>query len=62
VEDGVYRWQALDKLSIAAYYAGATEKGRLAMETLLDARLYPSGEALGIAANAAFYGLSRPAG
>lgn len=61
VEDGVFRWQALDELSIAAYYAGAMEEGRRAMETLLGACLYPSGEAARIAANAAFYGLSPPA-
>jgi hypothetical protein len=56
VEDEIYRWQALDELSIAAYYVGATEEGRGAMEELLRSRLYPPSEAARIAANSAFYG------
>lgn len=57
VEDDVYRWQALDELSIAAYYAGATEEGKRTMEALLGSRAYPPDEAMRIAANAGFYGL-----
>jgi glycosyltransferase involved in cell wall biosynthesis len=57
VEDDVYRWQALDELSIAGYYAGASEEGKRALEELLQERVYPPGEAQRIAANAGFYGL-----
>jgi tetratricopeptide (TPR) repeat protein len=59
VEDDVYRWQALDELSIAAYYVGAMEEGGRAMRELLAGAAYPASHAVRIATNGGFYGLRK---
>jgi len=55
VQEAVYRWRALDELSIAAFYAGRVSEGRAAMLRLLAEAQFPEAERARILENAAFY-------
>ncbi|HET9652675.1 MAG TPA: glycosyltransferase family 2 protein [Usitatibacter sp.] len=55
VERDVYRWRLLDEAGTAAYYVGAREVGRRAIERLLAPGVAPDSERARIAANLAFY-------
>jgi FkbM family methyltransferase len=44
VDDSVYRWRALDELSIAAYWAGEYEESRSIAQQLLRGDAVPAGE------------------
>jgi glycosyltransferase involved in cell wall biosynthesis len=54
VEEGIYEWQALDELTVAAWYAGHKGVGRHAAKTLLK-RKYPPQEKQRFEANLAWY-------
>jgi hypothetical protein len=58
VETDVYRWRALDELSISAYYCGEQQAGRDALRKLLAEKLFPDTERQRILQNAAFYGIA----
>ncbi len=55
VEDAVYAWKADDELSIAAWYAGARDEGRQAVERLVAARRFPASERERIEKNLQWY-------
>jgi hypothetical protein len=55
VEDAVYTWCALDELAIAAWYAGARDEGRRAIERLVAESRFPPSERDRIEKNLAFY-------
>jgi hypothetical protein len=55
VESGVYRWDALDELSVAAWYAGAREEGAAAIRTLLAIPSLPQQLLQRATENAKFY-------
>lgn len=55
VEDPVYRWQALDELSVSAWYAGARPEGRQAVQRLLALDGLPDAVRSRALANARFY-------
>jgi FkbM family methyltransferase len=44
VDDSVYRWRALDELSIAAYWVGEYEESQKATRELLQRDAFPAGE------------------
>ena len=55
VDENVYRWRALDELSLAAFYAGHHDLGRRAMVRLFDEAQYPESERARLLRNAGFY-------
>lgn len=59
VDAAAYAWRALDELGAAAWYVGAIDEGRAALERALASGSVPAGERARLEANLAFY---RPAG
>lgn len=57
VDTSVYRWRALDELTVCAYYIGAQEQGRAALIRLLADGAFPESERARIEANRPYYGL-----
>jgi tetratricopeptide (TPR) repeat protein len=55
VEDAVYRWRALDELSISAFYAGRLDEGRAAIRRLVHEGRFPNAERARILENRRFY-------
>jgi hypothetical protein len=55
VEDACYRWQALDELSVSAYYAGPEDEGIAATRALLALPDLPEDVRPRIAGNLRFY-------
>jgi len=55
VEDAVYEWSALDELATSAWYAGAREEGRRAVERLLTECRFPASERARLERNREFY-------
>jgi glycosyltransferase involved in cell wall biosynthesis len=55
VEDAVYEWSALDELATSAWYAGARDEGRRAIERLLTERRFPASEHARLERNREFY-------
>jgi glycosyltransferase involved in cell wall biosynthesis len=55
VEEAIYAWRALDEVAIAAYYAGARDEGRAAIDRLIAEDRVPAGERNRVLANRRFY-------
>jgi glycosyltransferase involved in cell wall biosynthesis len=55
LENAAYEWRALDELSIAAYYVGAQNEGREAVQRLLSSGHVPLSERPRIVQNAQFF-------
>jgi glycosyltransferase involved in cell wall biosynthesis len=55
LDESVYSWRALDELSVAAYYVGAHEDGRLALERLLSEERVPTSERERLLKNRRFF-------
>jgi Flp pilus assembly protein TadD len=54
VDDSVYRWRALDELSIAAYWVGEYDESRDASGTLLQSEALPADQRARIEQNLRF--------
>ncbi len=61
VEDAAYTWQALDEVAVAAYYVGARDEGRAALQRLLTENRFPDAERARMFENARFYGIAQGA-
>jgi tetratricopeptide (TPR) repeat protein len=57
VDESVYAWRALDELVVSAYYVGAREQGRIALERLLREQKYPEEHRPRIEDNRQHFGL-----
>lgn len=55
VDEAAYRWQALDELSVSAWYAGARADGAQALERLLAVQTLPADVRARAEANQRFY-------
>jgi Glycosyl transferase family 2 len=51
VDQSVYQWRVLDEYSLACFWGGHMEDGRVAMKKLLSQALFPASEAARMAAN-----------
>ena len=58
VDTAVYAWRALDELAVSAYYIGAQEDGKAALQKLLAENRFPEHERARIENNRVFYGLN----
>lgn len=56
VDTAVYTWRALDEVGASAWYAGAMEDGRRALDQLLSTGRVPPAERARVEANRRFYG------
>jgi glycosyltransferase involved in cell wall biosynthesis len=55
VDVSIYQWRALDELAACAYYVGAFDEGRTAIERLLGEGLLPAQELPRVESNSRFY-------
>ena len=55
VDVSIYQWRALDELGACAYYVGAFDEGRTAIERLLREGSLPAQERPRVEANLHFY-------
>ena len=58
VEDGAYRWRALDELAISAFYVGQHAEGKAAMLRLWNEAQFPPAERERLRRNCAYYGIA----
>lgn len=57
VDESVYAWRALDELVVSAYYVGAIEQGRIALQQLLREQKFPQEHRQRIEGNRQYFGL-----
>lgn len=57
IDNSVYAWRALDELVVSAYYVGAIEQGRDALQRLLADGQFPESERGRIEGNCRYFGL-----
>jgi tetratricopeptide (TPR) repeat protein len=58
VNTAVYSWRALDELASSAFYAGALDDGRMALDKLFAQRQFPREHEARLVENRRFYGLA----
>jgi glycosyltransferase involved in cell wall biosynthesis len=57
IDETVYLWRALDEFAIAAYFVGALDEGKKAIERLLAEKRFPESDNARIFANARYFGI-----
>lgn len=57
VDDSVYVWRALDELVVSAFYVGAIDQGRRALQRLIAEQQFPESERTRIVANCQYFGI-----
>lgn len=57
VDESVYAWRSLDELVVSAYYVGARDQGRDALQRLIATARFPDSERPRIVGNGQYFGL-----